>query len=337
MAGARWLTGGAMLACAMVASRAMASEPSAADKETSRALYAEGMTALDAADFTHAERACGGAYRLVNAPTGALCWGRALEGLGKLVEARDAYLAAAHYPSRPDEPPIFTSARSGAAAAADAVEPRIPTVVLVVSGPSETMPLRLRVDGVEIAPETARLPRKINPGRHVLLVGTEGFLASAVGVTAAEGQMQQVDIQLRPATAERIGGVSTKLHAGPTRPPSSDPSPIAYPALGVGAVGLLVGSVFGVIALSSDKNTLGKECGAPDTCPPSAKNDIETLHSHEVVADLGFGVGVVAVGLGAVLLLTSSSNAEHSEPRTASTTFCPLIGFGSLGVGGRFQ
>ena len=82
---------------------AFAGESSPADKETSRALYAQGVKALQASDFAEAERACGGAYRLVTAPTGAVCWAKALEGLGKYVEARDAYLAAAHYPSRADE------------------------------------------------------------------------------------------------------------------------------------------------------------------------------------------------------------------------------------------
>jgi hypothetical protein len=68
---------------------AMAAETSAADRETSRALYAEGMRLLDVHDYAGAEHACGGAHALVKAPTSAACWARALEGLGRLVEARD--------------------------------------------------------------------------------------------------------------------------------------------------------------------------------------------------------------------------------------------------------
>ena len=82
--GERLLTG-------LAASKAVAAEPSAADKETSRALYAQGMQALDAHDYVAAERACGGVFKVVNVPPGAVCWAKALEGLGKLwVEARDA-------------------------------------------------------------------------------------------------------------------------------------------------------------------------------------------------------------------------------------------------------
>jgi hypothetical protein len=64
-----------------------AGEPSAGDRETSRGLYGQGMQALDAHDYAAAERACGGAYALVKAPTAATCWAQALEGLGRLVEA----------------------------------------------------------------------------------------------------------------------------------------------------------------------------------------------------------------------------------------------------------
>jgi hypothetical protein len=42
---------GGLLVTALVASRANAAEPSAADKETSRALFAQGMAALDVDDY----------------------------------------------------------------------------------------------------------------------------------------------------------------------------------------------------------------------------------------------------------------------------------------------
>jgi phosphohistidine phosphatase SixA len=48
-----------------------AAEPSAADRDTSRSLYAQGMEALDKHDYASAERACGGAYALVKVSTAA--------------------------------------------------------------------------------------------------------------------------------------------------------------------------------------------------------------------------------------------------------------------------
>jgi hypothetical protein len=313
------LTAGA--AVTLLAAPVRAAEPSAADKETSRNLYAEGAKALDSADFAHAERSCAGAYKLVNAPTGALCWGRALEGLGKLVEARDAYFAAAHYPSKPDEPPVFTSARSEGKAAADAVEPRIATVVVIVSGPDQSAPLRLRVDGAEVAPDTARLPRKMNPGRHVLLVGAEGFRPSRVEVSATEGQERRIDVQLHPLPP----GEAAEVEAAQS---SSAPSKVpAFITLGVGGVGVVVGTVFGVMALS-DANGLKGQTGCPSSCPGSAQPQIDMLHRDQWISDVGLVVGVVGLGIGAVLLLTLHS----PDPATIGLDLGP----GVVRLRGRF-
>ncbi len=92
-------TGGlAALLASLLPAIALGAEPSAADRDTSRALYATGMQALEVHEYPAAERACGGAYALVKAPTSAACWARGLEGLGRLIEARDVFLEAARFP-----------------------------------------------------------------------------------------------------------------------------------------------------------------------------------------------------------------------------------------------
>lgn len=299
----------------------MAAEPSAADKETSRDLYAEGMAALDAHDYAHAERACSGAYKLVNAPTGALCWGHALEGLGKYVEARDAYLAAAHYPPKPDEPPIFTSARSDGQTAANTVEKRIATLVFAVAGVSESTPIRVAVDGAEIVSDTARLPRKVNPGPHVVYVASKGYRTARVDVTAEEGKELRVAVLLQPEKAD----ASAKQEA-PAR--SSGPSPFAFVALGVGVAGLAVGSVFGAVALAQGK-TLSPKCPAM-ACPPSEQGPVDALRSNEVWSDVGLGVGIVGVGVGAALLLFG--HTTEAAPTAIQINVSPR----SVALAGRF-
>jgi hypothetical protein len=319
MAGARFLFGiGAALVFASPS--AVAAEPSAADKETSRDLYAEGTKALDAADFTHAERACGGAYKLVNAPTGAVCWGRALEGLGKLVEARDAFLAAARFPRKPDEPDVFTLARAEGQAGADRLAQRIATLVFSVAGVSDSAPLRVAVDGVEITADTARLPRKVNPGRHVVLVASSGFRTARVEVTAAEGQEQRVAVQLHPLPPDEAGEAEPAAASAPSKVP-------AFITLGVGGVGVVVGTVFGVMALG-DANSLKGQTGCPSSCPGSAQPQIDTLHRDQWLSDTGLAVGVVGLGIGAVLLLTSHS----PEPATIGLDLGP----GFVRLRGRF-
>ncbi|MGH7298448.1 MAG: hypothetical protein ACRELB_26140, partial [Polyangiaceae bacterium] len=47
--------------------------------------------------------------------------------------------------------------------------------------------------------------------------------------------------------------------------------------------------------------------GVPGELPPSAQAQIDALHGQQWASDLGFGVGVVGLGVGVVLLLTSSA------------------------------
>jgi hypothetical protein len=323
----RWIAGLGLVAAALHAAPVSA-EPSAADKETSRNLFSEGTKALEAADFARAERACGGAYKLVNAPRGALCWGRALEGLGRLVEARDAYLAAARYPSKDDEPSVFTSAREEGKGGADRLEKRIATVVLNISGASESSPLRVAIDGSEIVGDTARLPRKVNPGRHVVLVASPGFHTARVELFAGEGQEQRVDVQLRPA----LPGESTEQEATTTHAQSSGPSPLAYVAIGVGVAGLVVGSLFGALALSDSSWLKGVCTTGASNCPSSAQSRVDSLHSHELWSDVGLGVGVVGIGVGAVLLLMPRSTDAAPSSVSVQVDVAPRF----VGVRGRF-
>lgn len=299
----------AVAAAAFAVSRVvLAAEPTAGDKETSRALYAQGMQALDAHDYAAAERACGGVVKLVPVPPGALCWGKALEGLGKLVESRDAYLAAAHYPSKPDEPSVFTTARDEGQAAADRVEKRIATLVLDISGVKDGARLRVTIDDVAIASGMARLPRRVNPGHHVVLVASPGYRTARLEVVSGEGQESQVKVALSPTEA---GAEPAK----PAAPSATAPSKVpAFIAFGVGGVGLIVGSIFGVVALG-DASGLKSQSGCPSNCPPSAQSQIDSLHAAQWASDIGLGLGVVGLGVGAALFVTS--HAPEGAPSTA--------------------
>ena len=57
-----------------------------------------------------------------------------------------------------------------------------PSVTLDVSGPSDSTALQVTVDGATVASETARLPRKLDPGRHVIVVSAAGFAPMTLNV-----------------------------------------------------------------------------------------------------------------------------------------------------------
>jgi hypothetical protein len=320
-----------LMAFMFVPHSARADEPTAADRETSRAAYAAGVAALDQHDFASAERSCRGAHALVPVPTSASCLGRALVGLGRLVEARDAFSEAAHFPIRPDEPPVFTTARTSAQAEAERLSTRIPAVLLVVTGPSESALLTVTVDGASIAAETARLPRKVNPGRHVISVASVGFEPVRIDVEVSEGEERRVPVALRPSGIDTTGA-NTEISTTPAPAPASSSTTRvgapAWTAFGVGGAGLVVGGVAAVLAFSSARSA--KNHCVATACTPAAQTSINSAKTWATVSDIGFAVAGIGAAVGVGLVVWGGS------PRKTTTTTTAIVdvGIGSLELRG---
>jgi hypothetical protein len=305
------------LAC-LASGTARAAEPSPGDRETARSLGTQGIQALDARDYASAERECGGAYALVKAPTVGTCWARALEGLGRLIEARDVFVEVTHLPARPDEPAVFTSARDAAGTEAEALAKRVPTVTLVISGPPDTAPLRVALDGAIVKSETARLPRKVNPGSHTVSVSAPGFEPTTAQVTIAEGEDRRVEVLLRPSS----GGTGPEPLTQRSATGSGSLPVLAIVAGGVGLVGLAIGVSAGV-AGGSKHSTLSGECDtANGTCPPSAASDLNSFHSLRTMSTVGYVVGALGLATGVVLFFALPTSKE--SPATTGLYVGPV-------------
>jgi hypothetical protein len=306
-----------------------AAEPSAADRETGRALFAQGMAALDTHDYVGAERACRGAHAIVRVPTASTCLGRALEGLGRLIEARDVFFEAAHYPAAVGEPKVFTDARTAASAEADALAARIPSLLIAVTGPPETSKLHATVDGATIPADTVRLPRKVDPGKHIVDVSAPGFRHARVEVAAVEGQERRVAVSLEPSAADERSSAPPQVET--SSPASAEPGSgrktIALVTGGVGVASVVVGSVFGLLASSkwsSAKSACGAGCG-PDA---PAQGEKSTAATDATVSTVGFVVGGVLVAGGLALWFTAPTVSSGGT----GLRIAPTLGSGEAGV-----
>jgi hypothetical protein len=79
--------------------------------------------------------------------------------------------------------------------------------------------------------------------------------------------------------------------------------PWAYVAGGVGAAGLVTFGVFAFMAKST-YDDLNSACGG-GPCPPSKNSEISSGKTQQLVANVGLGVGIVGVALGATLFVLS--------------------------------
>lgn len=342
---------------ALLMSQGATAEPTAAEKETARSLLGAGQKKFDAGDYAGAAKAWQAADDIMHVPTTGIRLGKAQEKLGKLVEARDAWLEVARHPVAPDEPKAFTAARQEATTLAAAVEKRIPSVTVTVSGVPADVELDVAVDGVSVPPAAATLPRKVNPGAHHLSVSAPGYLIQEQDFTLEEAESRTLNVELA-----RDPNAAAPPVVPPTEPvapaPAPAPGPIAAPpgdpqadsgggsstltivGFTLAGVGVVVGGVTGIMSATKTSDI---KAGCEGTrCPEDSQSDIDSAKTLATVSNIGFGVGILGLGVGILGLVMDSSGAAQRAappaPRAAKRRFTltPVVGLGSFNVLGKF-
>ena len=292
--------------------------------------------------FTRAES-------LVHSPGHLLYVARAQEKLGKLVSARETYLKITRENLDAGAPAAFRSAKADAEKELAAIEPRLPYVTVGVQG-GEGLAVTVTMDGAQVPPALVGVPHPVDPGTHEFSASAQGMASSPAAITLKEASRETVTLVLQPAAsaapaspAGAPGDPAATFSSDPAPGPDSGPADSGassmkiggFVALGVGVVGLGVGTVFALRA-GSKRGEADDLCG-PDACPLSRKAEIDELDSDADsaagIATAGFIVGGVGVAAGVTLLILSSR--ESAENRT-KPGIRPWIGLQSAGFSGRF-
>jgi hypothetical protein len=321
-----------LLVAAVAAVTPLASAQSAADRETARALMKQGDTAFDAADYSAALEAYETAHGIMQVPSTGVALARAQEKLGLLLEARNSVLAVARMPARPNEPAAFTEARAAADDLAETLEARIPSLSVDVRGSEQ---VRVAIDGAELPRAQFRVRRKLNPGRYTVVASAPGFREAREEVVLAESQARELELELEPSTGPITEtwsdpGKASAVAVRDDAPRGSRLSPLVYVGFGVGAAGIAVGSVAGVMSLS--KTSSARERCVEDRCSPAASDDIDAARTLATVSNIGFGIGVAGAAVGVYALLTSNRERPAQKARRVE----PLVGARFVGVRGAF-
>ena len=283
-----------------------------ADRAAARAAATEGVRALEQGRYKDALDLCVRAEAIMHAPTHVLLIARAQAKLGHLVEAEEAYLKIEHERLAADAPPAFVQAQRAAADEETALAPRIPTLTVKLEGggpPDATVML----DGAPLLAAVIGLARPIDPGAHTLVAKGSTVESKPVALTVAEGSAQTVTLSLEPlasAGAIRPGDAEGAGTAGASPPHDEVPGDNAamriggWVGLGVGAIGLVAGTVF-VLQNRSNRNDANALCTTAG-CPESKRADIASLddkaNAAATLAWVSYGVGAAGLATGAVLL-----------------------------------
>ncbi|WP_437627850.1 hypothetical protein [Sorangium sp. So ce1151] len=139
-----------------------------------------------------------------------------------------------------------------------------------------------------------------------------------------------------PPSAPPLAAPSAPQPSAPSAPtaptaPTAVP-PLAWVAGGVGVAGLGVFAVVGALSLDAEAELRA-------TCAPRCPgDDVRAIRVQHAVADVGLGVGVVALGAAAWLYLTRPAAATPPPARASALrpALRPLVAGASAGVEGTF-
>jgi hypothetical protein len=302
-------------------------------RAAARAAATQGLHALQEGRYKDALDLCTRAETLMHAPTHLLLIARAQTKLGHLVEAQEAYIKIIREHLAPNAPHAFVEAQATASDEQAALAPRVPMLKVDVEGASAS-DVQITLDGAPFPSALVGIASPVNPGSHTLAVASGSATAEPVTVTVAEGAKQNVTLALKPtAVAETpaLPAAAPVPEAAPEAPPPHSGLAVGgWVGIGVGAVGLIAGTVF-VLKNHSDRNEANALCG-PAGCPESKRAQISSFdsdaNSAATLAWVSYGVGAAGLVTGAVLLLVS-----HGKPAAPqSGQVVPWFGQRAMGV-----
>jgi len=210
------------------------------------------------------------------------------------------------------------------------LEPRVPwlRIDLARGAPTGTSVTR---DDVEVSEANLGVELPVDPGTYELVVTAPGRSVRRYTVTAAEGKHETRTVEPGEQTASMIKAAAPPPHLLAKAPVQEAPrrasgSTVAVISLGTaGFTGIGAGAGFGVAAIVK-KNQVEKLCPVPKQCTAAGVAVEGTSRVYAAASTVAFAVGLSALGIGTVLVLT------NRDRPTTKAAIAPLVLPGGAGL-----
>ena len=198
-------------------------------------------------------------------------------------------------------------------------------------------------DGLTLGAASLGLALPIDPGTHHVRVSAEGREPRDYSLTIAEAEAKSLVVEPgapyaaepppAPAPAPKVATPVVASSHVETPPSHGSARTVGWIAAGTGAVALGAGTVFGVLAIGKKSKV---DDGCTDAhgslfCTQAGLDAARSGHTFATLANIGVAVGIVGLGVGGYLLLTTSPDGD----RTALGAHA-ILGGGSIDVARTF-
>jgi len=298
-------------------------EPDEKTRRKARDAFNAGKKAADKADYAAAEVKFKEANELIPSPH-AMHWvAVCLDKQGKVDEAIAQYAAVL------DDPKVAELGEEKVAETKARYKELRATKIATVNLTTVPAGAMVTVDG-EAQPGETPLTLELEPGAHKLAITASGHLPKEVELNVEAGQALDENVELQPEPAPAPEPVAAPPPPPPEPPPAepveaepeSGKSMVpAYVTLGIAGAGAIVGTIFGVMALS-------KKSDFDDNPQADTADDVER---NALIADMAFGVAITLGVTGIVLLTSDDEGSENvgrrtqSLPRQATLQVAPYV------------
>jgi hypothetical protein len=278
------------------------------------ALAREGVALYEAGKWEEAEKKFVAAETKLHSPVFVLYIARAQRSTNRWLEARATLRKLAVETLPAEAPPPWKQALADARAELAAIEPTIPSIVVVAAdAPAGATVI---VDGKTAA---TGAPIELDPGKHRVVVRA-GADERSVEVDLRSGdRAHRVEIAWNEQAAKPSSTIAT-----PTRERAGGSVVPGVVVLGLGIAGLGVGGVTGVMALGASGDV---QDACPDgVCPAGSEADVGDDQSRAGtladVSTISFIAGGVVAAAGIVLIVVrpfgGDDTAVTASPRGLS-------------------
>jgi hypothetical protein len=304
---------------------AQTTDPAAAD-----ALFQKGREAAEKGDWATACPKFAESQRLDPAPGTLLNLADCEEHLGQTAFAWEHFKTAMEtLPSTDDRVP-FAKQRMAS------LEKQVPHLTLSAAPdlPANAKVLR---DDVQLSSASFGLALPVNPGQHSIVVSAPGHKDKTIAVTLKPGESQTVTLSLAdadasgaaPAAPEAPAPATSATNLGASAGSGGSKKTLGYVVGGVGAAGIVVGAVTGLMVLGK-KSTVNDPTHCDQTtfaCDQAGVDAASSGKSLATISTAAFVGGAAALGAGVFLIVTSKD-----EPSSSATLVGPSSVAGGAGL-----